>query len=117
MTRMTLILTIAFLFPVQAAATSLQCIGTAPGFMAELTGDQARFDYLGDGTFPFTPALDPGAVYARHTIQTFGGPIPVFLERRACPLFSTDFPVRVEIVVPTGNGPLPMSGCCVERAE
>jgi hypothetical protein len=50
----------------------------------------------------------------RLTLSTFGGPLPVFVERRACQAFGTVLDFTVEIGVQTSQGMQPMIGCCRE---
>jgi hypothetical protein len=77
--------------------------------------DSARFDYLGDGVFDLDPAFDPARDgMTRLTLSTFGGPLPVFVERRACQAFGTVLDFTVEIGVQTSQGMQPMIGCCRE---
>lgn len=107
------------LFPVQlAAGTELQCLGTGPGFMLVLEGETARFDYLGDGVFGLSPPLSETAAlpgFAQFALETSAGPLPVYVERRACPsLFGLVLPFSVEIGIQSSQGRLPMFGCCRE---
>jgi hypothetical protein len=98
-----------------AAASELHCLGTAPGFMMVLRDDIARFDYLGDGVFPLSPALSlPLDGVARFDLDTYGGPLPVFVERAGCEMFGAELAFRVEIGIQTSQGMLPMFGCCRE---
>jgi hypothetical protein len=84
-------------------------------FMMVIDGDEARFDYLGDGVFDLDPAFTlPETGMTRLTLSTFGGPLPVFVERRACQAFGTVLDFTVEIGVQTSQGMQPMIGCCRE---
>jgi hypothetical protein len=106
---------LALLLPEAAAAERLLCLGLAPGFMMTLEDETARFDYLGDGVFDLAPPLAlPERGVARHEIETYGGPLPVFVERAACPILGTELAFRVEIGVQTSQGMRPMTGCCRE---
>jgi len=98
-----------------AGADAIHCLGRAPPFMMILDGAEARFDYLGDGTFALAPAFTlPDTGLTRLTLTTYGGPLPVFVERRACPVFGTTLDFTVEIGVQTSQGMQPMVGCCRE---
>ena len=98
-----------------AAADTLHCLGRAPAFMLILDEAEARFDYLGDGVFDLDPAFTvPEVGMTRLTLSTFGGPLPVFIERRACQAFGTVLDFTVEIGVQTSQGMQPMIGCCRE---
>ena len=98
-----------------AAADRLLCLGTAPGFMMDLEGVTARFDYLGDAVFPLSPALVlPDDVVARFEIGTHGGPVPIYVERTECRVLGATLAFRVEIGIETSRGAAPMTGCCRE---
>jgi hypothetical protein len=98
-----------------AASDGLHCLGRSPAFMMVIDEDVARFDYLGDGVFDLTPEFTiPEAGTTRLTLSTFGGPLPVFVERRACQAFGTVLDFTVEIGVQTSQGMQPMIGCCRE---
>jgi hypothetical protein len=56
----------------------------------------------------------PETGMTRLTLSTFGGPLPVFVERRACQAFGTVLDFTVEIGVQTSQGMQPMIGCCRE---
>lgn len=106
----------AALTPFPAGAEQLLCLGFRPGFMMTLEEDTARFDYLGDGVFELSPALSlPQDEVGRYELMTFGGPLPVYLERAACPMMGTLLAFRVEIGVQTSRGMQPMTGCCRGR--
>lgn len=98
-----------------AAAAELHCLGLSPGFMMVLEDSAARFDYFGDGVFPLRPALTlPLDGVARFELETYGGPVPVFVEAASCPVFGADLEFRVEIGIETSQGMRPMFGCCRE---
>jgi hypothetical protein len=98
-----------------ALGDSLHCLGRDPPFMMVIEDDSARFDYLGDGLFDLDPALTlPETGVTRLTLSTFGGPLPVYVERRACLAFGTVLDFTVEIGVQTSQGMQPMIGCCRE---
>jgi hypothetical protein len=98
-----------------ATAQGLHCLGTAPGFMLILEGATARFDYLGDGVFDVSPPLAlPGPDLQRLTLSTFGGPLPLFVERAECEVLGITLAFSVEIGVQTSQGMQPMTGCCRE---
>lgn len=98
-----------------ASAAGLHCLGRAPAFMMILDGDEARFDYLGDGVFELQPAFTlPETGLTRLTLSTYGGPLPVYVERRACLAFGATLDFTVEIGVQTSQGMQPMVGCCRE---
>ena len=98
-----------------AHADGLHCLGRTPAFMMILDGTEARFDYLGDGVFELEPAFTlPQGGVRRVTLSTFGGPLPVFVERRACLAFGATLDFTVEIGVQTSQGMQPMVGCCRE---
>jgi len=98
-----------------AASDGLHCLGQSPGFMLVIDDAEARFDYLGDGVFEIAPALSlPDVGMTRMELSTFGGPLPVFVERRACQAFGTVLDFTVEIGVQTSQGMQPMIGCCRE---
>lgn len=100
---------------VPAVSDGLHCLGQSPGFMLIIEDAEARFDYLGDGVFDITPALSlPEMGMTRMELSTFGGPLPVFVERRACQAFGTVLDFTVEIGVQTSQGMQPMIGCCRE---
>jgi hypothetical protein len=83
--------------------------------MMILDGTEARFDYLGDGVFDLEPAFTlPQDGVSRLTLSTFGGPPPVYVERRAWRAFGTTLDFTVEIGVETSRGMQPMIGCCRE---
>jgi hypothetical protein len=83
--------------------------------MLSIDGDTARFDYLGDGVFDLEPSFTlPQAGMTRLTLSTYGGPLPVFVERRACQAFGTVLDFTVEIGVQTSQGLQPLIGCCLE---
>jgi hypothetical protein len=110
-----LVLTAAALTAAPAASDGLHCLGRDPGFMLVIEGAEARFDYLGDGVFDLSPALTlPEVGMTRLTLSTYGGPLPVFVERRACQAFGTVLDFTVEIGVQTSQGMQPMIGCCRE---
>jgi hypothetical protein len=116
MTRITALL-LSALLPLGglAKADGLHCLGRAPAFMMILDGDEARFDYLGDGVFELEPAFTlPQGGVTRLTLSTFGGPLPVYVERRACLAFGATLDFTVEIGVQTSQGMQPMVGCCRE---
>lgn len=99
----------------QAQADTLHCLGRSPAFMMILDDDEARFDYLGDGVFDLSPAFRlPQAGVSRLSLSTFGGPLPVFVERRACQAFGAQLAYTVEIGVQTSQGMQPLIGCCRE---
>jgi hypothetical protein len=60
------------------------------------------------------PSPCPRTGTTRLTLSTFGGPLPVFVERRACQAFGTVLDFTVEIGVQTSQGMQPMIGCCRE---
>lgn len=96
-----------------AFADTLHCLGRSPAFMMILDGSEARFDYLGDGVFDIAPDFTvPQEGVTRLTLSTFGGPLPVFVERRACTAFGAQLDFTVEIGVQTSQGMQPMIGCC-----
>ena len=96
----------------------LLCMGTAQPFLLSIfpegdgTGD-ARFDYLGDGTFPFSPMPAPGALAPGYRLETAGGPLDVTLEPRACPALGIELPLTIRIGVPAGGAILTYRGCCL----
>jgi len=98
------------------AAVELHCLGLEPRFGLVLYEDTARFDYLGDGTFALDPPLAaPLAAFTRVDLLSGGGPIPIFLERRACPsLAGVDLDYTLEIGLPAFSGQRPASGCCLD---
>ncbi|AHM05192.1 hypothetical protein roselon_02904 [Roseibacterium elongatum DSM 19469] len=116
-------LLLALLLPVAPArSTELHCLGTERFFILLLDGDVARFDYLGDGVFPLTPALpDTLPDFLRLSLGAYAGPIPVFLERGACPITARGLPLslpwRVELGIETLGVQQPMTGCCREAGE
>ena len=95
---------------------ALRCLGFSPGFMVELSGAEARFDYLGDGVFDLSPPLGATDGFARHDLISHGGPVPIYLERTGCHMLQTELPIRIEIAIASSAGPLTMAGCCVETA-
>ncbi|SRR6056297_269711 len=98
-----------------AASDGLHCLGRDPRFILAIDGDTARLDYLGDGVFDLDPALTlPEVGTTRLTLSTYGGPLPVFVERRGCLAFGAVLDFTVEIGVQTSQGMQPMIGCCVE---
>ena len=102
-------------FPLPVASDALHCLGRSPGFMMILNENEARFDYLGDGVFDLNPALSlPEIGMTRLTLTTYGGPLPVYVERRGCQAFGTVLDFTVEIGVQTSQGMQPMIGCCRE---
>ena len=106
---------VALFAATSATADGLHCLGRSPAFMMVIDGDEARFDYLGDGVFDLDPAFSlPETGMTRLTLSTYGGPLPVFVERRACQAFGTVLDFTVEIGVQTSQGMQPMFGCCRE---
>jgi len=88
------------------AEVELHCIGLEPRFGMILYDDSARFDYLGDGTFELSPPLSAG------------GPIPMFLERRACPsLAGVELAYTLELGLPAFAGQIPASACCLDATN
>jgi hypothetical protein len=116
MRRLIVLTLAAMLLSAQSAASDgLHCLGRSPPFMMVIEDDTARFDYLGDGVFDLTPEFTlPRTGTTRLTLSTFGGPLPVFVERRACRAFGTVLDFTVEIGVQTSQGMQPMIGCCRE---
>ena len=105
--------TLALSLPV--SADGLHCLGRSPAFMMVIEDAEARFDYLGDGVFDVSPALTlPENGVTRLTLSTYGGPLPVFVERRLCMAFGAQLDFTVEIGVQTSRGMQPMIGCCTE---
>jgi len=99
--------------PVQAA--ELHCIGQQPRFILLLDGDTARFDYLGDGEFDLSPPLTgPLWNFTRLELQSFGGPIPIFIERRACTVMGIELAFTAEVALPAFSGQRPALACCRE---
>lgn len=99
-------------------ATELHCIGTDRFFNLLMIDDEARFDYLGDGRFDLAPPLPQELPdFLRFSLMTYGGPIPVYLERTACPVeigttvLQLEF--RVELGIDSSIGIQPMRGCCL----
>lgn len=98
-----------------AVSDGLHCLGRSPAFMLAIDGAEARFDYLGDGVFELDPPFTlPETGMTRLTLSTYGGPLPVFVERRACQAFGAVLDFTVEIGVQTSQGMQPMIGCCRE---
>jgi hypothetical protein len=113
--RLALVTAIAFATATPVTADGLHCLGRNPGFMLAIDGETARFDYLGDGVFEIEPSFTlPEAGMTRVTLSTYGGPLPVFVERRACQAFGTLLDFTVEIGVQTSQGLRPLIGCCRE---
>jgi hypothetical protein len=115
MRQLLTLITAATIAATPALSDGLHCLGRSPGFMMVIDGDEARFDYLGDGVFDLDPAFElPETGMMRLTLSTFGGPLPMFVERRACQAFGTVLDFTVEIGVQTSQGMQPMIGCCRE---
>ncbi|MEL6205987.1 MAG: hypothetical protein AAFR47_11835 [Pseudomonadota bacterium] len=95
------------------AAVPLLCLGTGPQFILAVREDRATFDYLGDGTFDFSPAPTQDLGFSAHVLETAGGPLDVFFEARACQAIGLDFPITVEVGVPTSSGISRFQGCCL----
>ncbi len=107
-------------FAAPAQAFEMHCLGREPAFMLVLNDETARFDYLGDGVFDLSPPLAaPLENFTRTELSTAGGPIPVFIERRACQAFGILLPFSVELGIPAFAGQAPAIGCCrqIDPAE
>jgi hypothetical protein len=59
MRQLLTLITAATIAATPALSDGLHCLGRSPGFMMVIDGDEARFDYLGDGVFDLDPAFDP----------------------------------------------------------
>lgn len=101
------------------AEVELHCIGLEPRFGMILYDDSARFDYLGDGTFELSPPLSaPLGAFTRFDLLSAGGPIPMFLERRACPsLAGVELDYTLELGLPAFAGQIPASACCLDATD
>jgi hypothetical protein len=98
-----------------AFSDTLHCLGLSPGFMLVLEGDEARFDYLGDGVFAVSPPLTlPLDGFGRFDLQSYGGPVPLYVEAASCRMFGAELAFSIEIGVQTSQGMRPMYGCCRE---
>jgi hypothetical protein len=103
------------LLPLPLAAQTLRCHGPGARFMPGIEEGDAFFDYLGDATFAVAPPVEaPPGNFLRFEIAHHGGPVPIFIERAACPLLGTDLAFRGEIGIETPRGAAPMTGCCRE---
>jgi hypothetical protein len=101
-----------------APAATLHCLAGPPGLMLSLSGETALLDYLGDGRFRLTPPLDLAPeVFGTYTLDTAGGPLPVYIRREACTIFGVDLPFAVELGIPTSEGRSPVRGCCREITQ
>ena len=109
-----ILLATAYAHPADAAAPErLLCLGTFPGFMMTVAGNEATLDYLGDGVHGFDPPLgDRVDRFGTHDLVTLRERWPVYLEPRACEVLGVTLPVSVEIAVPSSAGLLPLRGCC-----
>ena len=108
--------------PGGTATPPLLCLGTQPPFFLAIrpTGEgraAATFDYLGDGTFDFTPTPVPGLPAPAYRLETARGALDVTLEARACPALGTEFPVTARIGVPASGGTVTFLGCCIWQDE
>lgn len=118
MARFASIAVLLALLPAPTHAVGLLCLGTDPGFMMVVTDDEASLDYLGDGRFSVDPALPaPLLAYSRHSLTTAGGPLPVFIERRACQVAGIELPFVVELGLPSNGALRPARGCCREATD
>ena len=106
-----LALALALVLAAPLRAQSMWCL--LDGVMLTTKEATAQLDYLGDGTFEFTPKTpEIGFGFQRSTLKTAGGPIPVFLDEKPCTAFSVTWPVTVELAVRSADGPRIYSGCC-----
>ena len=104
--------------PVAAQAEPrLMCLGSEPNFMLLVEGEAASFDYLGDGSFAFTPPPRPGLGYSVHRLAAARTAFDVHLAETPCPALDTTLPVSVEVAVPTAAGLRPLRGCCLWQGE
>lgn len=102
------------LLPAGVSAERLLCLGQNAPFMFDGTGDAARFDYLGDGTFEIDPPLPARRDdFSRHELVTLAKRLPLYLDTTPCRMFGRDMGQRIEIVVRSAAGPKPLAGCCI----
>jgi len=105
----------AGLIPVPAHALLL-CLGTGPLFSLVSDGQNAQFDYLGDGTFelsrPLPLPLDPPVASG---IITSLYPIPFALTEEPCEIMGVTQPLSIALVVPSNGGETVFRGCCRDR--
>ncbi|MFQ6552267.1 hypothetical protein AAD018_007975 [Aestuariibius insulae] len=101
-------------WPQTAEARKLLCHGSDPGFSLTIeNGSEVAFDYLGDGTFTLDPPLPPVATRSDHSLITARSAFDVTIETRRCRTLSATLPVRLEVRVPTMDGPMSMPACCL----
>jgi len=109
---------VAMLLGSGAARADLLCMGTDPGFLMQIDGNETSFDYLGDGRFEVLPPVDEADILRStrsFVLVTSQTRLPMRIEPRACPVMQTELPLQIEINVPTSHGDTVFRGCCLIR--
>ena len=91
-------------------------MGASPSFMAMIEDGAGSFDYLGDGSYQFEPALTERPTgFTRMSMTTARQTWNVFLTEQTCQLLTFTTDISIEFSVPTSAGDRPLTGCCIWR--